>query len=89
MLRADRRERVEEPDGEGSGSGCPLRRVLARNLRLRRDALGLSQEELAELSGLHRTNVSKFERELHGKAFDNLYWLAKALKVKPAQLLES
>ena len=36
----------------------PLRQIMAENLRVLRLARHISQEELAELCGLHRTYIS-------------------------------
>ena len=36
---------------------------LAGNLRVTRKALGISQEKLADLAGLHRTYVGSVERQ--------------------------
>ncbi len=61
--------------------------ILARNLRLMRSKQGLSQERLAELSGLHRTYVSSVEREERNISLENIEKLAKALSVEPVDLL--
>ncbi len=63
------------------------RRVLAKNLRAMRAAQGLSQERLAELSGLHRTYVSSVEREERNISIDNIEVLARALGAPLAALL--
>lgn len=65
----------------------PLRKVVAENVRRLRQLREISQEELADRAALHRTNVSKLERELHAISIDNLYWIAKALGVAPEELL--
>lgn len=36
--------------------------IFARNVKKRRNELGISQEKLAELSGLHRTYIGMIER---------------------------
>jgi transcriptional regulator with XRE-family HTH domain len=64
-----------------------LRAVLARNIRLQRTALGISQEALADLSGLHRTYVGAVERAERNISIDNVGKLARALKITAAQLL--
>ncbi len=63
------------------------RSILARNLRLLRAELGLSQERVAELSGLHRTYVSSVERAERNISLDNIQKLARALRVEPVDLL--
>jgi transcriptional regulator with XRE-family HTH domain len=49
--------------------------------------LGISQEKLAELSGLHRTFVSSVERGERNISVDNMERVASALRVKLAILL--
>ena len=67
----------------------PLRTVLARNIRLRRSALGISQEALADLCGLHRTYVGAVERCERNISIDNIEKLATALGVSAPALLSS
>jgi transcriptional regulator with XRE-family HTH domain len=55
--------------------------VVARNLRLFRQASGLSQEQLADLAGLDRNYVGKLEREENSPTVDTLELLALALHV--------
>jgi transcriptional regulator with XRE-family HTH domain len=63
------------------------RKILAQNLRARRAALGLSQEELADRAGLHRTYVGSVERAERNISIDNIEKLAEALGTTPAALL--
>ncbi len=63
------------------------RLLFARTLRKKREAAGLSQEELADISGLHRTYVSSVERGERNISIDNIERLANALNLEPSALL--
>jgi transcriptional regulator with XRE-family HTH domain len=65
-----------------------VRKLFGKNLRERRLALGLSQEELAEHADLHRTYVGSAERGERNVSLENIVRLADALKVKPSDLLK-
>lgn len=60
---------------------------LASNLRTRRKAVGLSQEVLADLAGLHRTYVGGIERAERNVSIDNIEKLAAALDADVIDLL--
>lgn len=49
---------------------------------------GISQEELAELAGLHRTYISSLELGKRNVSLINIYALAKALGTTPDKLLK-
>ena len=53
---------------------------------LRADS-GLSQEELAERAGIHRTYVSQLERGIKSPTLAVLMKVAKALGTRPSRLL--
>ena len=57
-----------------------------KRLRVIRQDKGISQEELADLAGLHRTYVSSVERGKRNISLLNIEKLAKALGVPPAKL---
>ena len=67
---------------------CALVEVFAVNLRKRRTALGLTQEELAEAAGVHRTYVGMLERAEKNVTIYNIERIAIALGVEPASLLK-
>lgn len=64
------------------------RKVLGGNVRERRLALGLSQEELAGFVHLHRTYVGSVERGERNISLENIVRLASALKLKSSDLLK-
>jgi len=63
--------------------------ILAANVRRIRAATGLSQEGLADRSGLHRTYISSLERGQRNVSVQNIFLLADALGVPPAELLSA
>lgn len=64
-----------------------LRQVLANNLRTLRTAGNISQEDFAELCGLHRTYISDIERCARNVSIDNIERIANALNVSASDLL--
>lgn len=64
-----------------------LTQVLAENLRAFRHARQISQEELAEICGLHRTYVGSVERGERNVTLSTLEAFAKALGVSVPSLL--
>ncbi len=63
--------------------------LIGSNIRLHRRTLGISQEELAELSGLHRTYIGGIERGERNVSALNIERIAIALKVSPDELLKA
>ena len=63
--------------------------LLARNTRVLRTGLNLSQEELAFRAGMKRSYLSDLERGKRNPSVRALGRLADALGVSPAKLLES
>ncbi|MGA9042615.1 MAG: helix-turn-helix transcriptional regulator [Terriglobales bacterium] len=61
--------------------------VVARKIHIVRKAAGLSQEKLAERSGLHRTYIGGVERGERNLTLASLQKIADALGVTPASLL--
>jgi transcriptional regulator with XRE-family HTH domain len=61
---------------------------LGTNLRDARTKLGLTQEEVANRSGVHATEVSRLESGKRDPQVSTLLRLAKALEVPPGRLLD-
>lgn len=64
-----------------------IRQIFAKNLKSERLAKNLSQEELADLAGLHRTYVSSVERGERNISIDNIAKLAQALGISISVLI--
>jgi transcriptional regulator with XRE-family HTH domain len=65
------------------------REQFATNLRSHRERVGLSQEALANLCDLHRTEISLLERSKRSPRLETIVILAKGLKLaSPGELLE-
>ena len=63
--------------------------TFGRNVQLARQAIGISQEELAFRSGLHRTYIGMVERAERSISLQNAKKIANALNVKLDGLLEN
>ncbi|HEY6730844.1 MAG TPA: helix-turn-helix transcriptional regulator [Solirubrobacterales bacterium] len=61
---------------------------LGANLRDARTKLGMSQEQVAERSGVHATEVSRIEAGKRDPRVSTVERLARAVEVRPGQLLE-
>lgn len=60
----------------------------ARNVRFYRERAGLSQEKLAEYSGLHRTYIGSIERLEKSPSLISALKIANALNVNISLLIE-
>jgi len=58
------------------------------NIRRIREERGLSQEELADLAGLHRAYIGQIERGEKNIGLKNLEKIAKALNISIKVLLD-
>ena len=63
-----------------------IRERFGSAVRARREALGLTQEDLAERARIHRTSLSDVERGTRNLALVNIERLASALRIRMAQL---
>ena len=67
-----------------TGRGRTFDTMVGRELRRAREAVGLSQEDLAFRAGVHRTYVSLLERDKKSPTLTVLFRLCKALGVSPS-----
>jgi transcriptional regulator with XRE-family HTH domain len=65
----------------------PLRKILADNIRSFRRKRGLSQEQLADMCGYHRTYIGSVERCERNVSLSTLSALASALETAVPLLL--
>lgn len=65
----------------------PFLAAVCEAVHVRRSSLGISQEELAERSGLHRTYISDIERGARNPTLRTLSRLAVALGMSASQLV--
>jgi transcriptional regulator with XRE-family HTH domain len=61
--------------------------IVGSNIRLRRHSIGLSQEALADLCGLHRTYIGAIERGERNITVNTLARVADALGCSALDLL--
>lgn len=60
----------------------------AKKIRSFREAQGISQEKLAEKSGLHRTYIGMVERTERNPSLLCIYKIANGLGIAPKELFE-
>lgn len=65
----------------------PATKAFGERVRTRRHELGLSQEQLAEVSGLHWTFVGQVERGQRNLSLKNILKLAQGLQLDAGQLV--
>jgi len=61
--------------------------ILAQNVRKYRLESGLTMEALANEAGIEYSQISRIERGLINTSVSVIFAIAKALKIKPAMLL--
>jgi transcriptional regulator with XRE-family HTH domain len=65
------------------------RKIFAKKLKQCRVQKGFSQEELADIAGLHRTYIGSVERGERNISIDNIERLASALEIPIPDLLKN
>lgn len=63
-----------------------IRRRFGRAIRKSRKKLGVSQEEFADMCGLHRTYMGGIERGERNVSLINIQRIARALKIPLSEL---
>ena len=64
-----------------------LQRIVGRNLRVYREARGLSQEAFAEVLGVHRTYMGGIERGERNLTLRSVERIARRIEQEPLALL--
>ena len=64
------------------------RQIVGKKIRMIREELEISQEELANRSGLHRTYIGSVERGERNLSIESISKIAKGLNVKIEQLFK-
>ena len=72
---------------EKNAEKLSARLIFAKNIRLARLELGMSQEDMAEACGLHRTYVGSVERGERNISIDNMEAMANAVNKHISNLL--
>jgi transcriptional regulator with XRE-family HTH domain len=65
-----------------------LMRAFAIELKVQRNALAISQEELAHRAGVDRTFVARLELAQNQPSLSVLFKLCEGLNIKPEKLVE-
>jgi transcriptional regulator with XRE-family HTH domain len=75
------------PSPKGKAPLSPTTEEFGRRVRERRHELGLSQEALADVSGLHWTFIGQVERGQRNVSLHNIVRIAASLTVDPGRLM--
>lgn len=65
-----------------------LKQQFGKKLQALRKASGLTQEQIAQETGLTIESISNIERGIHGPTFDNLEKIATAMDIEVKQLFD-
>jgi transcriptional regulator with XRE-family HTH domain len=74
--------------GDDKELGAEIFKAVGPKIAKRREAIGLSQEELADQANLHRTAISPLELGKRGTRLVTVFRIAAVLRVTPAELLD-
>ena len=65
-----------------------IAKIIGQRIRNYRNALGLSQEKLAEFSGCHHTYIGQLERGEKNATIESIEKIATALNISLSKLFE-
>ncbi|MBI5025599.1 MAG: helix-turn-helix transcriptional regulator [Nitrospirae bacterium] len=65
-----------------------IKKLFGKRIRTYREMRNLSQEQLAELCGMHRTYISHVERGKKNISLGNIQKISDALQIKIADLFK-
>jgi transcriptional regulator with XRE-family HTH domain len=80
-------EACRVPPERKSTPRSPEHGALGDAIRISRQRLGLSQEELAAASDIHLTHIGGLERGVRNPSYATLVRLARALSMEPGALV--
>lgn len=87
-MQEHRSPRAGRPLGAKTFDPLPVQ-AFGAALRLRRQELGISQEELASAAQVERSHMGKIERGTHSPSLALIFRLAAALSMKPGDLVDN
>jgi len=61
--------------------------VIGAELRKAREAAGLTQQQLADAAGVHRTYISLLERNKKPPTLDDLFRLCRGVGISPSKFV--
>jgi len=70
----------------GGATAIKIEKKFGKHVRALRERAGYSQEQLADLAGIHRTYLGGIERGERNPSLKNIQRIAKALKVPMDEL---
>jgi transcriptional regulator with XRE-family HTH domain len=88
MAKPSQRGSKTRSNGENAAAKDAELVALGKRLAELRERAGMTQESLADASGLHWTYVGQIERGERNLTYKNLLKLARGLDVDPAELLK-
>ncbi len=62
--------------------------IFGKNVKKYRERMNLTQEVLADISGIHRTYISGIERGMRNPTITVVSIIADSLKIEPSVLFE-